>query len=535
MPLEDSERPFRPKETLHIPTPVIGAVVALVVVLLLTYKGFSDSLIWLGVMVAIPAGIFFLSRPAILMAFVLVVSSAKMWLPFLPLDLPVDILMRFALVVAVVAGAIIRKDVQRTAEPYRLAAYVFICLIGLTMVRRGAGFYQLGGNLWGGKVYLILLVNLFFLLLIPGTIRMGRKMWTLTLALTLLAPVMVVLADAAYVYSGGRFYHLYYVFRPASSVGSTAFELTQQDAGLWRLQSFSQLKLAWLAMLFFPWLRRTPLGWMGVIFLVFMHFVLTALSGFRAALAITPVYLAVYLFLAYPQQRRRLVVLGCSSGVFLLLLLYALGPRLPSPAQRAISWLPGIQLDARVMLDADHSSNWRLNLWQIVWDREVPKFWLTGKGLAFHPGKLVDQSEVQVDPWIELNNYIVTNDYHNGPLVLLVVFGIQGLIVVILLFFFGFRRGLRFLRMEWGDPCLRNYFLVYFTLYSVGVLGFIFIYGDLQGSLQGLLTNLVVMELLVASDPRLSLTPSAPEVRRLVHRPAARTVPRVAIPPLSAR
>ena len=39
MPLEDSERPFRPKETLHIPTPLIGGVVAILVVLLLTYKG----------------------------------------------------------------------------------------------------------------------------------------------------------------------------------------------------------------------------------------------------------------------------------------------------------------------------------------------------------------------------------------------------------------------------------------------------------------------------------------------------------------
>lgn len=530
MPLEDSDRPFRPKETLHIPTPIIGGVVALSIVLLLTYKGFSDSLIWLGVLLAIPAGIFFLSRPAVFLSILLVASSAKMWLPFLPLDLPVDVLMRACLLVAVVAGAIIRKDVRRGREMYRVLAYAFICLILITMVRRGAGFYQLGGSLWGGKAYIILLVNLFFLLLIPGTITMSRKAWTWSLSLMLLAPMVVVLADALYVGSGGSFYLLYWLFRPTSTVGLTTFELGQQDSGIWRLQSFSQLKFSWLAMLLFPWLRRSPLGWLLAGLLVLSHVALTALSGFRAALAIIPVYIATYLMLAFPRHRKRLVLLGLALASAGLLGAYTLGPYLPSPAQRALSWLPGIEVNARVSMDAQHSSNWRLDLWGLIWQREVPKHWLTGKGLAYNPAHLVDQSEVQVDYWVELHNFVVLGEYHNGPLNLLTCFGIWGLLLVLALFFTLWRRHLRYARMNWADPILRNFHLVCFSLYAVGVMAFLFIFGDLQNTLQNLITLVVIMELLVQSDPVLSKPPEQREVRKLVNRPPAKRAPRIAMP-----
>jgi hypothetical protein len=530
MPLEDSDRPFRPKETLHIPTPLIGGVVAIAVVLLLTYKGFSDSLVWLGVMLAIPAGIFFLSHPSVFLSILLVVSSAKIWLPFLPLDLPIDILMRACLLAAVVAGAIIRKDVQRGLVVYRPLAYAFICLVFITIVRRGSGFYQLGGSLWGGKAYIILLVNLFFLLIIPGTLTMTRRGWALTLTFMLLAPVVVVCADALYVLSGGRFFLLYWLFRPTSSVGLTAFELGQQDSGVWRLQSFSQLKFSWVAMLLFPWLRRSPPGWILAGLLVVLHLLFTALSGFRAALAMIPVYLATYLWLAFPRRRKRLVALGLAMLCAGLVGAYTLVPHLPTPAQRALSWLPGIEVNARVSMDADHSSNWRLDLWSLIWHREVPKHWLTGKGLAYHPAHLVDQSEVQVDYWVELHNFVVLGEYHNGPLSLLVCFGIWGLLLMVALFIAAWRRCLAQARREWGDPYLRNFHLVCFSLYAVGVLAFLFIYGDLQYSLQNLLTLVVIMELLVRSDPLLSKPPVDPQVRRLVTRPPAKAAPRIAMP-----
>jgi hypothetical protein len=519
MPLESEPQPLRPKQVLHIPTPLIGAAVALALVLWFTVKAYTDRLLWLGVMLAIPAGIYLLSHPAVFLGLVLVGSSARIWLPFLPLDLPLDLLLRAALVAAIVAGAILRRDVRRPRCLYRFAAMALMALVLLTMYRKGSGFYQLGGALWGGKAYIILLTNLAFIVLIPGAITMSRRAWMWVLSLALLAPMAVVLADALYVFSGGRFYHLYFMFRPTSTVGLTAFELTQQDAGLWRLSSFSQLKLSWLAMLFMPALIRTPQGWLAAGALLLLQLLLTALSGFRGALMMTFVYVAIYLFLAFPRQRRRLLALGLAVAGAGLVACYALAPRLPAPVQRAVSWLPGISVDARIALDAQSSSNWRLDLWTLVWDREVPKHWLFGKGLAYHPAALVDTSEMGPDYWLEIHNFIVTNDYHNGPLVALVAFGVAGLLLLLTLFFGGVRRGFQLYQREWGDAWLRNAFLLTFALYLGGVAGFLLIFGDLQNTLQQLLTHLAIMELLAASDPRLSAPPPTPSVRRLVNRP----------------
>lgn len=519
MPLERPHDPASPKNMLHIPAPLIGAVLALSAVLLLTYLGFSDSFKWLGLLAVLPLVVYLCTRPAVFLILVLVTTAGKIWLPMLPLNLPLDIFLRAGLLMLVVATGIIAKDNRRKLEGYRLAAYAFCGLVLVTMLFRGAGLSQLGGKLWGGKTYVVILINMAFMLLIPGAIRLTRRQWTWCLVLMTMAPLATIMADLVFALSGGRLYQLYYLFRPGNDIGATASELGQQDAGLWRLQSLNYLKLSTLGMLLAPWYSRKAWGWPFFAFCVLAQVVMTALSGFRGSLAMIPVYVLVFLLAYLPGRRTRVLVITGMIGLAGLLAVYSAGSRLPLPVQRAISWLPGLQLDARASEDALGSSNWRLDMWRLVIDRELPDYWLFGKGLAFNPGRMVDQVTYYPDYWVTIQNYITGSSYHNANLSLLVGFGIWGWLIMVALLGAAWLRCLRNFRREWGDPTLRHFFLVLMILYGLGVLNYFLIYGDLDFTLQNLLTLITLMELLVRSDDKLSAPAEAPLPPRLVDHP----------------
>jgi len=110
-------------------------------------------------------------------------------------------------------------------------------------------------------------------------------------------------------------------------------------------------------------------------------FVMVLLSGFRSML----VYLFVVFVVSAFIRRRYFDIIAISvAGVLGLCLLIGSGQvrNLPYGAQRALSFLP-IELDERAREDADQSSNWRFEMWELALttDRYIQNKWL-GDGFA---------------------------------------------------------------------------------------------------------------------------------------------------------
>jgi hypothetical protein len=112
------------------------------------------------------------------------------------------------------------------------------------------------------------------------------------------------------------------------------------------------------------------------------------------------------------------------STVFLA----AFADKLPSTIQRTISFLP-FDIDPMIKVQAESSSQWRIDLWNKVIE-EVPVYFFRGKGYTFSGDEmnmaLYNQSTLGMLGAAQ--GAALAGDYHNGPLSLIIPFGIYGLL-----------------------------------------------------------------------------------------------------------
>ena len=69
-------------------------------------------------------------------------------------------------------------------------------------------------------------------------------------------------------------------------------------------------------------------------------------------------------------------------GILLYVIILAIAPNLPDVAQRAISFVPNIQVSERVAADAEGSVEWRIEIWEYCLS-QVKDYLLIGRGSAF--------------------------------------------------------------------------------------------------------------------------------------------------------
>src|SRR5437899_3764300 len=151
--------------------------------------------------------------------------------------------------------------------------------------------------------------------------------------------------------------------------------------------------------------------------------------------------------------------------------------KLPLSIQRAISILP-LNVDPIARFEAEASTEWRVRMWELLVP-EVPKhFWL-GKGLA------VSSAELELAPALAGRSHmasqeaaILTGTYHNGPLTVLIPFGIWGAIGWCWFLVAAIRA--LYLNHRYGPESLQriNTFLLAFLVAKT--IAFLTIYGDFR-------------------------------------------------------
>jgi hypothetical protein len=211
--------------------------------------------------------------------------------------------------------------------------------------------------------------------------------------------------------------------------------------------------------------------WRVVAFVSFA--VLGMFGGFRSMVI---GFLGVFLFQFFLEglHRTRLLpgmILVCAA---LMVGGISFSTKLPLTIQRALAFLP-IRVDPMVRDSAESSSTWRLTMWKAVLP-QVPQYLLMGKGLAmaqrdYNFAAQFGEDTIRADQW----GAAMAGDYHNGPLSILIPFGIWGMLAFLWFLAGAFR--VLWNNYRYGNPALQvlNTFLL--ATFTVRVLMYFVIVG----------------------------------------------------------
>jgi len=201
------------------------------------------------------------------------------------------------------------------------------------------------------------------------------------------------------------------------------------------------------------------------------------LTGFRSFVLLTALTFVILFWAAGLHRTRYLpALLGVALLAGALVLPHA--EKLPLLVQRSLSFLPG-KFNWAARESATTTVEWRVGMWQELLP-EVPKCLFRGKGWTFDAREFVTAAEMGVagDP---LAGSILVGNYHNGPLSIVIPFGLYGLVA------FGWfvTAGLRVLHRNWkfGSPALQNVNALLLAAFAAQTLFFIFCFGSLYSDM----------------------------------------------------
>jgi len=203
------------------------------------------------------------------------------------------------------------------------------------------------------------------------------------------------------------------------------------------------------------------------------------LGGFRST-PITLVLLLFFLFWFEGLFRSRLMPAFALVAVLGLAICLPLIEKMPLMVQRSISFLP-IEVSLEARQSAEHSSEWRLKMWEEVLPT-VPQYLLLGKGYSISVREFeATQQELEFNASATSAGASLASDYHSGPLSLIITLGAFGALAF--LWFLGASYRVLLHNYRYGDPQLRQantFLLAYFLTKAIF---FFLVFGSFQNDL----------------------------------------------------
>lgn len=381
--------------------------------------------------------------------------------------------------------------------------------IGIRVFSRGAEISQMGGRLYLQQI--ICAIFPFLFVLRPLNEKLLVRLFLLQCALS----VTFLLSDLVFSYSQGALYNvLLFLELPSDGVN---FEMQDMNFGLRRFQSLFLFSLGMLCIL---WIWRPMRDYANgsavwLIPLTGALFGLGLLGGHRALVLLVMVALFVCLWAQrFITAQRLLVLLFIASFSYLALKVYVRD--LPLAAQRALSVLPGMEVDRLAREDGQATMDGRRSLRKAGWEAAQDYLWV-GRGF----GKMPNSSLYEYR--YDMTYYFVDNGiFFNGTIGLLVNTGIPGTFFFFLVLAGGsvpMVRILRYIRREGADDLFLRTSCVLAGLWAAQVFSFVFLHGDSEYALR---TFALPAAMLLACDWHLSRRPvrsTVPEVAPQVQRP----------------
>ena len=366
---------------------------------------------------------------------------------------------------------------------------LYVAALVFTMKMRGTGLRIFGGERMGGRVYFQQISVAVFPLLFMMVAFSPRQIVKLYLWQCVLSLSFIV-SDLALAAGSSMYWLLNFL---ELSNDSLSFEVSSMSQGIRRFQSFASVSLAFFQLLLVlvpvrdfinrrAWVTLPPVA---------IILVLGFLGGHRALLVMVG-----FTFLGVGWAQRVFNPARLIALTFILCMglttAYLIGDRLPLAAQRALTVLPGIKLDAFAEQDAAATLHGR-TLMRNAGIRLIPYFLWLGRG--FGQTDTVQATWMTDDPNVNLQ--IESGTFYNGPVGLLVNTGLAGGVSMLAFVGCGAAVAVRILRKirEIGcDTRFRRLCTVVASLYLTHTFVFIFLHGDSQFAmlLFGLQTGLLI-------------------------------------------
>jgi hypothetical protein len=268
-------------------------------------------------------------------------------------------------------------------------------------------------------------------------------------------------------------WNIFWVF-PPTSVSGDPFEI-----GLTRLAG-----VAFAATGVYCWLLAVY-GFRGVLFggklwrpvLLALTFALTLLGGFRLMLFGNTFIFGMLFFLERLHRTKLLLVFALAATLGAVAVV-PLARHLPFTFQRALAVLPlDISPDARQ--SADDSTQWRIDMWKALLP-QIPQHLLLGKGYAI---SIEDFQMMGRDTGFRVvdasqQGLALASDFHNGPISVILPFGIWGVIVFLWLVIAG--TWAMYCNYRHGDESLRTVNTFLWVSCLLYIVRFFFLYGTLS-------------------------------------------------------
>jgi hypothetical protein len=388
-------------------------------------------------------------------------GSPSMALVMIAVSLGISILQRM-----------ISRDSHFISVPQITLPLLFmVAVIAVTAKMTGLGLRVFGGDIYGGQKYFYLMGGILgYFALTAQRIPLPRK--NLYLGLFFLGGLTSFIGDI-FPWLPHWTYFIYYFFSFNQYFYGTN-ELIGESA------RFSGAMPTAYAGIFFMLARYGIRGiflegkfWRPVIFILFPIYGL--LGGFRSFVALVVLTVALMFFLQRLHRSRFMLVVLLVT-VLGGLTLIPLASHLPYTFQRALAFLP-VKIDPVARSDAQGSEEWRFEMWQALLP-QIPEYLLLGKGYVISPVdyKFVMGPEASVHTtFAQDQGLALSEDYHSGPISIIIPFGIWGCIAF--LWFVG--AGIRVLsaNYRYGDPELRTVNSFLLAAFVAQVIFFLFIAG----------------------------------------------------------
>ncbi len=363
----------------------------------------------------------------------------------------------------------------------RQITWPLLCLIGVVLLTSkftgGFGVRSFGSDVYGGRKYVLLLAGILSYFALTSR-RIPPERAGLYLALFFLGGVPLFIQDLFSITPSWA--HFIFWLFPPSLNSFNSFELGETRLGGFSFAGFA----VWSFLMARYGIRGIFLSgklWRPLIF--FLSFSLIFLGGFRFMLFLGGA-IFTFQFFAEGLHRTRMLPVFAWVGIMAAAALIPLASRLPFTVQRTLAILP-LHLDPEVRQAAEGTVVWRVDMWKALLP-QVHKYLLLGKGMAISQedynemmGTPLGSQTAGFDP--SQDPMALSYDYHNGPLSVLIPFGIWGGITVLWFLAAGLR--VTYCNFRYGDSSLQTVNTFLFVAFLVYIIQFMTLGGAIASDI----------------------------------------------------
>jgi hypothetical protein len=377
--------------------------------------------------------------------------------------------------------SVLQRTVNRESQFIRVpqvtvALLIMLAVVMVTAKMTGFGIRVFGSSVYGGHKYLYLVGGILGYFALSAK-RIPPERRNLYLALFFLGSISAAFGDlVGFLPHSG--YFIYWFFQPFNLQELHAGideQVTRLNGALYASLGIFSFMLARYGIrgIFFS---RKPWRWVILVLAV----VYGLLGGFRSLLMIFALLFMIEIFLE-GLHRTKLMAIILSGGILGGLALIPLAVHLPVGFQRTLSFLPyKVSLEAK--LDAQATLDWRVAMWNALLP-QIPEYLLLGKGYNINPldYEFVMGPEASIHSTAQNDPLALANDFHNGPISVLIPFGIWGAIAF--LWFIAVGIWVAYRNYRYGDPTLKTINSLLLAAFATRVIMFFIVGGDLSSDM----------------------------------------------------